>query len=125
MSYPTPYVVGLHAYSSGGKDARGNDIVVYTPPKTAPGTAHAVFGAAPATVPAGRNEPKLAGHDRVIVDLELLVPPGFPAAPRDLVDIGFGATPGRYEVIGYQEDYTTGPFGWAPGKVCNLRKVDG
>ncbi len=125
MTFPTPYVVGLHAYSSGGKDARGNDIAIYTPPKTVPGTELTVYGLAPAGRERGGAEPKLAGHDRVIVDLELLAPEGFPAKPRDLVDVGFGSAPGRYEVIGHLEDYTTGPFGWAPGVVCNLRKVDG
>lgn len=118
--FPTPWSVGVHTFSDGGTDAHGNPIVTYTPPLSEPGTPVPVYGW---FVPSS-TEPVLAGHDRVIVDVQLLVPPGFPAGPRDVVDVP-GGPAGQFTVVGYPEDYTHGPFGWAPGAVVNLRKVDG
>ncbi|MBT2266451.1 hypothetical protein [Rhodococcus erythropolis] len=67
-------------------------------------------------------EPKRAGAQRVIVDLELLVPDTFRVGPYDKVRI-----PGRpvFDVLGEAEDYNNGPFDWAPGFVVNLGRVDG
>lgn len=120
MSFPTPFTVGVHTRGADGTDAHGNSVSVYTPPLPEAGTAVSVYGwFVPST-----TEPPLAGHDRVIVDVQLMVPPGFPAGPRDVVDLPEGPA-GQFEVVGYPEDYTHGPFGWAPGAVINLRKVDG
>lgn len=117
MTYPTPYTVGHHAYSADGEDPRGNPVVTYTPPADQPGTEVPVYGW---YVPSS-TEPALAGHDRVIVDVAMLVPPGFPAGPHDLIDL----PDGQCEVIGYAEDYTHNPFGWGPGGVLNLQRVEG
>lgn len=117
MTFPTPYVVGLHVWAGAGEDTHGNPVESYTPPLNQPGTPYAVIGW---SVPSS-TEPAVAGHDRVVVDVELLTPPGFPAKPRDVIDLPSG----QFEVVGEVRDYTTGPFGFAPGGVANLRRVDG
>lgn len=70
--FPTPFEVGVHTYSSTTTDDYGREIEVYTPAKDQPGTPVAVHGWSNAI----NTEPKLAGHDRVIIDMELLVPVG-------------------------------------------------
>lgn len=63
-------------------------------------------------------EPKLAGHDRRTVEVELFAPVGL-FRPQDAVVL-----PERsdvLEVIGEPENYEHNPFGWAPGlEVVNL-----
>lgn len=63
-------------------------------------------------------EPKLAGHDRLTVDVELLAPVGVFSA-RDAVQL-----PDRddlLEVVGEPENYSHNPFGWDSGlEVVNL-----
>lgn len=70
--FPTPFKVGVHTYSSTTTDDYGREVKVYTPAKDQPGTPVAVHGWSNAI----NTEPKIAGHDRVIVDMELLVPVG-------------------------------------------------
>lgn len=113
--WPTPFTVGHHAYSAGGADPHRNP-PSYTPPLDENGTTVAVYGW---SVPSSA-EPKLAGHDRVTVDIELLAP-DFTPGPHDRIDL----PDGQYEVVGATQDYNTGPFDWQPGGVINLRKVDG
>ena len=64
-------------------------------------------------------EPKLAGHARRTVEVELFAPTGL-FRPQDAVEL-----PERddvLEVIGEPENYEHNPFGWAPGlEVVNLR----
>lgn len=64
------------------------------------------------------DEPKLAGHDRRTVQVELYAPVGL-FRPQDAVML-----PERgdvLEVIGEPENYEHNPFGWAPGlEVVNL-----
>lgn len=113
--WPTPFTVGHHVYSAGGADPHRNP-PTYTPPLDQPGTSVPVYGwHTPST-----TEPKLAGHDRVIVDVELLAP-GFTPKPQDWIDL----PDGQYEVVGATQDYNHGPFDWTPGAVIQLRKVDG
>lgn len=120
VTFPLLFTVGHHAYSSTTQDAHGNDIPVYMPALTQSGVQRKVIGwSTPST-----DEPKLAGHDRVVVDVELLVPEGFPAQPRDVIDLPAGPR-GQFEVIGYQQDYNHGFHGWRPGSVLALQKVDG
>ena len=63
-------------------------------------------------------EPKIAGHDRRTVQVELYAPVGT-FRPQDAVVL-----PERddvLEVIGEPENYQHNPFGWAPGlAVVNL-----
>ena len=53
-------------------------------------------------------------------DLDLYSPTGF-ARPGDQVVIEGD----RYEVIGYPEDFTHGPFGFPAGYRINLQRVEG
>lgn len=117
MTFPAIFTVRVHAWSAGTDSDYNEPADVYTPPKTAAGTAYSVYGwSAPLS-----TEPKLAGHDRVVVDVELLMPPTVPIHAHDLVDL----PDGQYEVVGEPEDYNNGPFNFAPGLVANLRKVSG
>lgn len=118
--FPTPHTIGVHVRSDGDIDAHGNPTVVYTPPLDEPGTARAVIGW---VVPAS-TEPAVAGHDRVVVDVVLGVPPGFVLAAHDVVDLPYGPA-GQFEVIGEVRETEGNPFGWVPGGEVNLRRVDG
>lgn len=63
-------------------------------------------------------EPKLAGHDRRTVQVELYAPVGM-FRPQDAVELP--ERDGTLEVIGEPENYEHNPFGWAPGlEVVNL-----
>lgn len=109
---PLLFTVGVRAFLPGAEDEHGNPIEDW-----APATPHKVYGwSAPSS-----TEPKMAGHDRVIVDVELLAPEGFPAKPRDLVVLD-GV---EFQVLGYAEDFNHGPFGFRPGLVVNLQRVEG
>lgn len=67
-------------------------------------------------------EPKLAGHDRKTVTVELLAPVGAFHA-RDAVRLPDRAT--TLEVVGDPENYEHNPFGWSPGlEVVNLGGVE-
>lgn len=117
MSYPLLFEVRVHAYTPGIKNDYGELIEVYTPELDEPGTVRKVFGwAAPTS-----TEPKLAGHDRVTVDVELIAPPGV-CGPHDVVDL---PGVGQFNVIGEAEDYNHNPW-FQPGLVIfNLRRVEG
>ena len=109
---PARTVLVLPHYE-GVVNAHGNPARVWGLPR-----AELVFGWAPA----GTAEPAQAGRDEVTQDLDLLVPPGFSCSPLDLVVIpGKGAL----EVEGHVQDYTSGPFEYAPGGVVRLRRVEG
>ncbi|OZD23820.1 hypothetical protein CH253_08130 [Rhodococcus sp. 06-156-3C] len=66
-------------------------------------------------------EPKLAGPNRVVVEVELLAPESFECGPKDRVWLN-GA---RFDVIGYPEDANEGPFGFRPGFLVNLKRSEG
>lgn len=89
-------------------DALGNDTVTETRD-----TVKVAGWAVPRTA-----EPKLAGHARRTVEVELFAPVGM-FRPQDAVEL-----PERddvLEVIGEPENYEHNPFGWAPGlEVVNL-----
>lgn len=91
-----------------GPDALGNDTVVETRD-----TVRVAGWAVPRS-----DEPKLAGHDRRTVQVELFAPVGT-FRPEDAVEL-----PERddvLEVIGEPENFEHNPFGWAPGlEVVNL-----
>lgn len=115
---PANYTVGLKSFTESGKDAHGNPVAAWSDPVD-----HPACWWAPPAARGDQGEPKLAGHDRVVVDLELCTPVEFPAGPHDRVVI-----PGRGEFLvrGYDEDYDNGPFSFAPGVVIwNLQRVEG
>ncbi|WP_159844910.1 hypothetical protein [Nocardia sp. CY41] len=121
MTFPTPYEVGLHVYSETARDGHGNPVAVYTPPLDEPGTPYAVIGWAIT----GTDEPALDGHDREITSVELLTPPGFPAVARDVIDLPADPA-GQFEIVGaVKTSGPANPFGWNPGGVLNLERVEG
>ncbi|WP_257202293.1 hypothetical protein [Corynebacterium cystitidis] len=68
------------------------------------------------------DEPKLAGHDRRTVRVELFAPVGVFKA-RDAVLLPDYEHP--LEVIGDPERYEANPFGWSPSlEVVNLGGVE-
>lgn len=113
MTFPTPYTVETSAYQRGAVDAHGNEVQTWA----APVEQRVIGWSVPNSV-----EPKYAGADRTIVDVELYVPPSFTIGPRDRVSLPGGWL---FEVAGYPEDYTHGPFNFRPGLVVNLVRVEG
>lgn len=111
--YPTPWAVQVRTHTAGANDSHGKPTDTWSEP----GPAQPVYGWASA----GTSEPAEPNRSAVTHDLDLLVPPGFTCAPRDRIDVA-GST---YEVEGELEDFTHGPFGFAPGGRVRLRKVDG
>ncbi|WP_280485358.1 hypothetical protein [Nocardia cyriacigeorgica] len=113
VMFPTPFTVQTRAYSQGpDKDPRGNLIERWADPVVQP-----VIGwGAPQSA-----EPKVTGHDRVVVELELFVPEGFTCGPKDKILVGNI----EYLVLGFPEDYNHGPFGFRPGCVVNLKRAVG
>ena len=111
--FPLLFTVGHCAYSAGTEDDWGNIAAEWGNP-----VVKAVYGWG---APQG-SEPKTAGHERVVVEVELLVPPDFGAvSPKDRMVLD-GV---EYEVIGPIESYDHNPFGWNPGGVVNLKAVTG
>lgn len=113
---PLLFEVGIHVYSSGPSDGYG-PTMVYTPPRDVPGIAEKVYGwSSPSS-----SEPR-EGHGNIIVtDVELLAPAGFSVGPYDVVDL----PDGQYQVMGHPQDFGYGPFGYDPGVVVKLRRVEG
>lgn len=113
--FPTPHTVGHRAQQTGGKDSHGNPTTTWDDP-----VPHAVYGWAPPSTGTSA-EPFEAGRNAVITHLKVYAPATLKPAPQDRIDVD-GTT---YEVIGLAEDYTTGPFDWAPGVVIDLTRVEG
>lgn len=106
--------VGWHVLDSGGVDPEGNPVVEYVPPLDQPGTPTTVIGWAPA----GSEEPEVG---RVIHDIDLFIDPAGTGQPQDVVDLPGG----QYEVIGWPLEWTHGPYQYTPGKVVQLKRVEG
>ena len=113
MSFPLAQVVSHLAYVGQVRNDRGNLVDAWADPVEVP-----VYG----WHTSATHEPQIAGHDRVLVDAQVLAPQSWRPSPRDKVTLpGFG----EYQVIGETEDFNHGPFGWEPGNRVNLRKVTG
>lgn len=122
MTFPATKTVGLHVFSEGVFNGY-TTTDTWTPAKNLPGTTTFVYGWY--TQPPGQAdsaEPAVAGHDRVIGDLVLLTPPGVAIGPHDVVDV---PGEGQFEMLGRAEDLNEGPFAFTPGRVYNLRRVEG
>lgn len=116
VSYNVPLLWEVQTRKSivGGEiDAHSNQVDAWAAP-----VSQKVYGW---SLPDSR-EPKVAGHNRVTVRLEVYVPPQFDVGPYDKVTV-----PGHEELdaVGDLEDYNHGPFGFEPGFVLNLGRVDG
>ena len=105
-------VIRVRRLQETGVDGLGNDIIVdvedEVPVKVA------------GWASARSDEPKVAGHDRLAVDVELFALPG-DFTEGDAVRLD---PYGLLEVVGHPEDYNHGPW-WSPGLVVvNLRRAD-
>lgn len=111
--FPLAQTIGHKAYAGQERNSRGNTVDVWADPVDVK-----VYG----WYISSTHEPQIAGHERVLVDAQVLAPPEFVPSPKDRVVL-----PGRgeFEVTGETEDYNHGPFRWRPGNVVNLRKVTG
>lgn len=109
--YGAGIAVGWHTHSTGAETARNTPTDVYTPDLDSVGEQRWAIGLAPVST----SEPN---ESRVVVRYQLLVPPNFTSAPKDVVDTPLG----RFEVDGDVEDYNYGPFGFAPGSAINLKR---
>lgn len=113
MTFPTLFEVGFKPYVEGAEDAHGNPVEGYGPVET-----RKVIGWG---APQG-TEPKIAGHNRDVVDIELAVPAGWLSTPRDRVIL---PDLGEMEQVGVTETNSGNPWRWVPGHVVNLRQVNG
>ena len=111
MGFPTPHTIEVRDRVDGALDAFGDEVVEW-----ADWRPMGVMGWAPTTT----TEPKTVGVDRVVVDLEVFSPATVTA--RSQVRLPDGRI---FDVVGEPEDWNRGPFGYAPGYVFNLRRVDG
>ena len=114
MTFPLAQTVQHLVYDGTQRDSRGNVIDSWADPVDVQ-----VYG----WHISNTHEPQIAGHDRVLVDAQVLTPPGFVPSPKDKFLLP--GRDGEYQVIGETEDFNHGPFGWQPGNRVNLRKVTG
>lgn len=128
---PTAYPVVRKPYIRGAISNSGNERDTWGPPEE-----HYVYGWGPPQNKAQITEPKAvyADNQRYVVELELMVPPGFMSKHRDRFVLGVTLeifetlSPEDYEMyrmIGPIESYEANPFGWNPGSVVNLIQAEG
>lgn len=111
MWWPLPYIVGHRVYQSGLEDAHGNPI----PGWAAPVDVRAMWWS-PAT-----QEPLLAGHDREVVDVVVVVASTTTVGARDRMVVE-----GReFEIVGDPLDFDHGPHLPAGVRPVNLKRVTG
>lgn len=109
--YPLAQTVYQKPYSSTTKNAHGNDVVNHGDPIPRP-----VYGYGPPS----RTSEAEPGGTQVIDGLDVFGPI-FPVDPRDL----FVVEGTDYDVVGHADDWTKGPFGFLPGQVIHLKRVEG
>ena len=109
---PLPWSAKISRFKAGSTDAFGNPVESWESP-----VEFACFWWTPSS-----SEPAMAGHDRVVADLVVVVAAGFSCGPRDRITVD-----GRdYGVDGEPRDYNHGPFGFSPDRlVIECRRVDG
>ena len=106
----TEYVDRL-PFIPGAEDAHGNVVETWGPAEQ---VGIYVFD------PGSTSEPRLPGHDRVVVEPTIYGPFGLPFEPRDHC-VARGET---FEVEGVTRDWKH-PSGLTPGSVVSLRRVAG
>lgn len=113
MALPTPYTILHEAFVDGTEDAHGNVSSGWADPVPL-----RVHGWA---TPGSDQEPFEVGRNAVLRDLDVYAPGGTVVAPRDRLTID-GVL---YEVVGYVEDYTKGPWQWNAGVRINCNRSEG
>lgn len=111
MAFPAAQTIGHAIYTPGTVDAHGNPTDTWASPVDVQ-----VYGYGP---PAVRAEAE-PGGTQVVSYIEVLAPV-FPVDPRDR----FVVASVTYEVLGEVNDWTSGPFGYGPGMVIRLKRVEG
>lgn len=111
--FPMPYTVETRAYSESGFDSRGRPVESWADP-----VSQGVYGW---YMPDSR-ETALVGANQVEVTVVLLVPETFSVGAHDKVIV---SGLGELDVLGLPQDYNNGPFGWRPGLVVRLGRIDG
>lgn len=109
--FPSPYSVDLLVRTTGPEDAHGNATTTYAEPQRVQ-----VIGWAPATAD---QQPADDTRQAVVRDLDLYAE-SFSGRPLDRVLVG-GVL---YEQVGHPEDWRFGPFGFTPGVVVHLKRVE-
>lgn len=113
MAFPTPHTIQRLPWTGVGENEHGNEVDTYGAPIDVP--AH---GWAP---PTASSEPLESGRNAVVRDLDVYLPDGSAFGPHDRAVVA--GVP--YDVVGYPEDFTTGPFGFSAGWRLSLKRVEG
>lgn len=110
MTFPALFTVGHRVHSTAAVDGWNETTDVWADPVHKQVITY--------YAPSGRD-PRTVGDDRIVVDLEMLVPPGFQCSPKDRMVVDGD----EYEVVGPMNRLDRDPFGWNPGGLVNLRLV--
>lgn len=110
--FPLAHTVTHRATTYDGTDEYGNPV-----PSTTD-TEVQVYGWAPVSM----AEPPEAGRSEVAWEAEIYSPEAaWSPRPSDRVLLD-GV---EFEVVGYPENWNKGPFGWQPGIVVHVKRVEG
>lgn len=109
--FPVTAFVTIRPFAGESKDAHGNVVPTYGAPRLEP-----VYGWA-----ANDDTENLDGRDQTEVPLDLYAPPEFTVQPRDRVVV---PGVGTFEAVGHPSRHQN-PFGWAPGRVLKLLRMEG
>jgi hypothetical protein len=113
VTLPTPYTVQREPFQAGAQDPLGNPVKAWGPPEPV-----LVHGWGPPSPDSRSGEP---ARDDVERDLDIYAPAGTPGGPRDRWTLD--GVP--YEQVGYDEDFTRGPWQWAAGVRISVLRSEG
>jgi hypothetical protein len=111
VSFPLAQTIGHAIYTPGSVDSHNNPIDAWASPVNV-----AVYGYGPPV----RTEEAEPGGTQVMQGIQVLAPV-FAVDPRDRFVIA-GIT---YELVGEAANWDHGPFGYQPGMLLRLRRVEG
>lgn len=110
--FPTPFEVLTEKHYKGEPNKYGDREDLWHPP-----VAQKVYGWDP---PGPEEESFSANRDEIIHELNVYVPPGFDFSTEDFMTIQGE----RYRAVGGMRDYNHGPFGFMPGLVARVKRVE-
>jgi hypothetical protein len=114
--FPLTRTIGHKVHQAGATDSHGNPADTWAEPVDV-----SVYGYGPRTDTRGSTGSDEPGGTQVIVGKEVYAPKTLAVSEKDRFVID-GRT---YEVDGELGDWTTGPFGFEPGIVINLKRAEG